>query len=314
MDPLLPERYPNKDFFVADVLDAIPKDDMASMEHPIFSLAKQPDLNARHYEHNGNTLTVTPSVLGLATIWDKDLLIYCISQLVAGINRGRVPSQRVRVTAHDLLVSVNREAGGVNYRRLSDAFRRLEGTRLMTSVVTGGERHTEGFGLIDGWHVVEKSEDDETMVAVDVKLSDWLYRAVLATEVLTISRDYFRLRGSLERRMYELARKHCGSQSSWKISTELLHKKSGAKSPLKAFRSQIKKIASTNVLPDYRMKFNAEKDQLTFYNRDGNKAAKAEFDDAMKVLYAPKPMAKRRNKNPRRPQSTGNGQIDLELI
>jgi len=34
MEPLLPDRYPNRDFFVADILDAMPKDDMASMEHP----------------------------------------------------------------------------------------------------------------------------------------------------------------------------------------------------------------------------------------------------------------------------------------
>jgi len=36
---LLPQRHPNHDLFICDVLDAIPKDDMASMEHPIFSLA-----------------------------------------------------------------------------------------------------------------------------------------------------------------------------------------------------------------------------------------------------------------------------------
>ena len=222
MEPLLPERYPNQDFFVADILDAVPKDDMASMEHPIFSLAKKPDLEPRTYEHNGNSLTVTPSVLGLATIWDKDLLIYCISQLVAGMNRGQKPSRRIRVVAHDMLVSINRETGGDHYQRLVHALRRLEGTRLMTSVVVGGFRSREGFGLIDGWHVVEKSENDDTMIAVEIVLSEWLFQAVMATEVLTISRQYFRLRSSIERRIYELGRKHCGKQSRWAISIELL--------------------------------------------------------------------------------------------
>jgi hypothetical protein len=36
-------------------------------------------------------------------------------------------------------------------------------------------------------------------------------------EVLTLHRDYFRLRKPLERRMYELARKHCGQQATWSI-------------------------------------------------------------------------------------------------
>jgi hypothetical protein len=40
---LLPQRHPNHDLFICDVLDAIPKDDMASMEHPIFSIATKAD-------------------------------------------------------------------------------------------------------------------------------------------------------------------------------------------------------------------------------------------------------------------------------
>ena len=41
---LLPERHPTADFFVCDILEALPKDDMATMEHPVFSLATRPDL------------------------------------------------------------------------------------------------------------------------------------------------------------------------------------------------------------------------------------------------------------------------------
>ena len=56
--PLLPVRHPNQDLFICDVLDAIPKDDMASMEHPIFSLATKPDRRVFRYEHNGNKLEI----------------------------------------------------------------------------------------------------------------------------------------------------------------------------------------------------------------------------------------------------------------
>ena len=44
--PLLPDRHPIQDFFICDVTDAIPKDDMGSMEHPIFSLATKPDVTS----------------------------------------------------------------------------------------------------------------------------------------------------------------------------------------------------------------------------------------------------------------------------
>ena len=41
------------------------------------------------------------------------------------------------------------------------------------------------------------------MVEVEATVSDWFYNALLGREVLTISRDYFRLRKPLERRLYE---------------------------------------------------------------------------------------------------------------
>src|SRR6185437_1654457 len=54
---LLPDRHPNRDFFVADILDWALKDDRHTMEHPMFSLSKKPDRKIRHYEHNGSTVT-----------------------------------------------------------------------------------------------------------------------------------------------------------------------------------------------------------------------------------------------------------------
>src|SRR5260370_34575758 len=86
---LLPDRHPVRDFFIADILDWALKDDRHSMEHPMFSLSKKPDKRIRRYEHNGISVTVTPSVLGLATIWDKDILLYCISVLMEGLNHWR---------------------------------------------------------------------------------------------------------------------------------------------------------------------------------------------------------------------------------
>ena len=143
-------------------------------------------------------------------IWDKDILIYCTSQLIAGINLSREPSPAVRITAHDLLTATNRYTGGKNYSQLVSAFQRLAGTRLKTDIKTGEECELQGFGLIDRWKVIENQHVEDRMAFIDVTLSDWLYRAVLSKEVLSINPDYFRLRGGIERRVYEIARKHCG--------------------------------------------------------------------------------------------------------
>lgn len=251
-DGLLPDRHPTADFFVCDIFDALPKGDLASMEHPMFSLGTRPDLRILSYEHNGAGITVTPSVRGLATIHDKDILIYCVSQLMAAVNAGRAVSRVLHLKAHDLLVATNRETSGDGYQRLREAFERLAGTRITTNIVTGDVETTTGFGLIESWQIVRHTRAGR-MINVMVTLSDWLFRAVMAKSVLTLSRDYFRLRKPLERRIYELARKHCGRQPEWRVSVEVLLKKSGSASPRRVFRKMIRDMIEADTLPDYRL-------------------------------------------------------------
>jgi plasmid replication initiation protein len=87
-------------------------------------------------------------------------------------------------------------------------------------------------------------------------------RRVVVVE--TLNRNYFRLDGGLERRLYELARKHCGQQSSWTISLELLHKKSGFAASLRKFRQLLKQVAADNRLPEYTLAYEADTDQVVF--------------------------------------------------
>ena len=259
------DRHPNLDFFVADLWAWAVKDDLASMEHPFFSLGKKRDLTVYQYEHNGNSITIAPSAYGHPTIWDKDILIYCCSQLVAGMREERQPQPVIHLTAHDLLVSTNRATNNLGYDRLKAALNRLTGVLINTDIETGGVRVQEGFGLLEWWRIIEKSPRNKRMVRIEVKISDWLYRAILNHEVLTLGREYFRLDGGLERRVYELCRKHCGNQATWSIGLDLLYKKSGARSPVRNFRIAVRKLSESNHLPEYRLKF--DKDILSVYKR-----------------------------------------------
>ncbi|MER2508573.1 MAG: replication initiator protein A [Amaricoccus sp.] len=256
---LRPARGPNPpalaaqgDFFICDMPWAVPKDDMASMEHPLFTLATRPDRRILRYEHGPALIEVTPSVKGLATIHDKDVLIYCVSQLMAAVNEGRPTSPELHLRAHDLLLATNRETSGDGYRRLREAFERLSGTRIVTNIATGGVESTRGFGLIDAWEILRKTRGGR-MIHVTVTLSDWMYRSVMSKSVLTLHRDYFRLRKPLERRVYEIARKHCGRQAEWRIGLETLAKKTGSTSPRRVFRKMIRDMAEEDGLPDYRL-------------------------------------------------------------
>ena len=109
------------------------------------------------------------------------------------------------------------------------------------------------------------------MDAVEVTLSEWLYRAVLGKEVLTLHRDYFRLSSSIDRRLYELARKHCGRQRRWQIDLALLQKKSGSRSDLREFREQIRERVISDHLPEYHIRHDDE-DVVTFLRREATPA------------------------------------------
>jgi hypothetical protein len=273
---LAPVRHVQADFFVCDLVDYALKDDQASMEAPIFSLSTREDLKVWKWisEDGKKSVEVQPSVCGRATQHDKDILIYCTSQLTEAINQKKPSSKTVRFTAYDLLVATNRNICGRDYDRLKAALDRLAGTRIKTDIKTGGERTTKNFGLIDSWEIVEKSPDDSRMVAIEVTLSDWLFSAIQAHEVLTILPDYFRLRKPLERRLYEIARKHVGKQGAWKISLSALHGKSGSTDVLRNFKSKLKEIIEADTIPQYRYQLGAG-DMVTIYDRDPNTALKA---------------------------------------
>ncbi|MFT4171138.1 MAG: replication initiator protein A [Rhodocyclaceae bacterium] len=274
---LAPDRRRQCDFFIADIIDASPKDDMASMEHPLFAL-RAGDKRVRTYERNGSRITVLPGATGCATIHDKDLWIYCISQLVEAANRGREITPTIHFTAFDFLTVTNRDTSGRAYERMTEMLRRLKGTVIETNIETNGQRERRGFGLIDSWRVVEKSLDNSRMMAIEVVLPRWLFRSVEANRVLTLSRSYFRLRKPLDRRIYELARKHCGEQPRWRVSLAVLHQKSGSTATLRRFRFDLRALAESGDLPDYLMAFDAARDMMTFY-ANGPKGKLAEVQD-----------------------------------
>ena len=245
-------KHPQKDFFILDIADVVPKDDTASMEHPLFSLATKPNMRVLTYGNGDNELRIEPSRRGLPTIFDKDILIFCISQLMHRKNKGEEIGRRVRFSARELLMATNRKTGGVEYKRLESAFRRLQGTQFSTNIRTGNKVETHIFSMIDeGGFVMQ--EDFKRIDYCEVVLSDWLMRAIESNEILTIHEDYFRIRRPLERRIYEICRKHCGNQPQWQIFLENLQNKTGSNAPEWRFRRNLREIIKENETPDYRL-------------------------------------------------------------
>jgi len=200
---------------------------------------------------------------------------HVVSYLRAAMKEGLEINQRVRLPSHDLLVSTNRPTAGVGYQRLESALERLAGTRIQTNIKTNGLEVTKNFGLIDEWEAVRRDGWEGRLLSLDIKLSDWFFNALQADELLSINRDYFRLRKPLERRIYEIGRKNCGEQRELAIGLDKLKKETGSKSPDKKFKFLIKKIVESDSksknFPDYGLYLNDN--VLVYKNRRTKKPA-----------------------------------------
>ena len=257
LTPLLPVRHNQTDFFIAEIFENLPfKDDMASMEYPLFTLSKRPDMRILRYENGDASIEMQPSAFGLPSIMDKDILLYCASVVMNKINHGEYPPQTIRLSLHDVLVATNRHACGKGYKFIKQALNRLTGCMLKTNIKTGKTSQGKMFHLIESAEYLESEYVKDRMIGVEITLSDWFYNSLIAKEVLTINKDYFRLRSPLERRLYEIARKHdkhMKKSKCWTISLENLRLKSGYTASLKHFKQAVKKICSSNHVPDYSL-------------------------------------------------------------
>lgn len=294
-DDLLPAPLVQGDLFICDVADAVIKDIDAEIEHPFFALSKKPPTTVLEYRNGDKWLRITPSAVGQATIYDKDILVYAISQLMAKLNRGEKVTRRIRLNSRECLQFIKRGTAGKDYTALIAALDRLQGMTIRTNIRHDDEEDMPSFSLIDGSNVKRKFGLNGRLIYCDILLSEWVFDAIRDKAVLTLSPDYFEIDTPTAKRIYELARKHCGQKDQQTLYLETLFKKSGASgvrhrntaynkylAAFRTFRLAVREIAEANNLPDYSMiyvdgvtvdedgneKPDPQKDKVIFSNRD----------------------------------------------
>lgn len=261
--PLIHSPDPQGDLFLFDVAAAPIKDLVDTMEHPFYSLSKRPETAPRIYRHGAVQVEMIPSRKGLPTIYDKDLLIYAVSKVAAGMRRGAAVGPVVEMPSAEVLKFTNRGTSGRDYRALEDALERLAGTLIKTTL-----RAPRGGKDVAMFHLVEIATIGRRagvgLTGCTIRLPAWVLDAIEANAILTLHPNYFRLRRPLEKRLYELGRKHCGRQARWTVGLGTLHHKAGARGAIRNFRGAVKRLAETDHLPDYRVQFDPGADQVTF--------------------------------------------------
>jgi plasmid replication initiation protein len=114
------------------------------MAFPFFALAKDAGMKPLAYSTPTVSIEVRPSARGVATIYDKEIVLYIASLMAAKMEAGMSISQDFTFTAHDLFSVTGANHSARSYSRLADALERLQGTQIRTNIEAGGEGE-EGF-------------------------------------------------------------------------------------------------------------------------------------------------------------------------
>ncbi|MFT5381298.1 MAG: hypothetical protein ACI81C_002757 [Alteromonas macleodii] len=233
----------NKVFHCTRLTRAL-KSDLFSMEYPIFVLDGKVKNSPLKYEHNGISIEVTVKEndegIGRATIKDKEILMFCLTQMM---NKNVFETEKmfmVSFTVYDFLKSVGRGVSGANYQQVFDGLKRLSHTYVLTNHLFNGRRNYNSFSLIDKYEVSETLGHS----TITITLGSWLTRQATDStkKILTLRSNYLTLTRPFERRVYELCRKFCGSKKTFDIGVDNFRKRMTPNTPLREFTRLIKAI------------------------------------------------------------------------
>jgi plasmid replication initiation protein len=222
------------------------------MAFPFFALSKNAWMRPLSYEHGPVSIEVRPSANGVATIYDKEIVLYIASLMAAKLEAGEQVDQDFIFTAHDLFSVTGSNHSARSYARLSEALERLQGTQIKTNIEAGGEGEEGFFSWLSEarLHYTKTKAGERRLKAVKVRLCDWLYRAILRDrQVLDYAATYFQL-GPIERRIYEVARSGV-EDDRLEVDLATFRLQIGYQNPLSNFRTALKAIAGTGSIPDY---------------------------------------------------------------
>lgn len=262
------------DFFFADIIDFAMKGDVGSMDSPFFNLSHKKDLKIKEITRPHAKHSIEPGSEGMPTIFDKDLLLYVISQVIEGEKRGMYLSDdcpTIGINFYNYMKSTHRDTSGKDYDRAYLAVKRLRDVRITSQLKEkSGEwkRRAEFWGIFSYANVVEKDTVDRP-VTINVKLDPVIWGAVREKKILTYNPEYFKLKKGYDRRIYEICRKFCGDKKNkWAPTKRVFRELISANSPVREINRNLERIMRDQPIPDFLIA--DEDDKFGIYYKPGN--------------------------------------------
>lgn len=266
-----PKNDSQIDLFMPAFLDIASRDVNDVMELPFFSLSKKPRFKSIQYKNDtrGIDIIVTGGEpIGLATVWDKDILIWAVSQIRETLDQGQTPNKRIYFHPYQVLKATRRSIGKEHYQRLENALIRLYNTSIHTTIRNNETERKKGFRWIENYETAKDNTTGEAAGMWWIELPDWIYEAALNSSLLlTLDDDYFLLTGGLERWLYLIARKHAGRQENgYTMTVKALFEKCSSTRDYKYFARELRKIVQQDELPGYHLSQWRGKDRVEYIN------------------------------------------------
>ena len=167
-----------------------------SMSHNWFSLKKGRTKSIEHYfgKDKSQFVKVYSAGSSIATIWDNDFLLFCITQLRRKMEQGENVSQgKLAFSVYDYYTfryrelrdlrskqkstydKVQKVASGQRYRDLWKTIERLHETHVKTNIKADGVTYTHSFVWLSE---IKKIEERGRAVGIEVQVADWLVKRV----------------------------------------------------------------------------------------------------------------------------------------
>ena len=216
----------NLDLFVASATDLSAKQHRDLMERCWFSLSKRKCLQTIEHQVGDSSVKIFSNEYGIATIFDQDMMIFLISQLMRAVNNNEEHGRRWRFTGYEYYKFIGRKSiGGKSYKDIWACLQRLRGTTIATNMRLENKEKAEEFSWLSS---IKHYKENGKSRGCEVEIPDWIYDSVVNSKmVLTIDEDYFSIKGGLERWLYMFERKSTGRQhSSWSENTKSIYNKS----------------------------------------------------------------------------------------
>lgn len=226
------------------------------MAWPFFSLSKSQRMQPITLNMGPTRIRVEPSGnLGIATIWDADILTWMTSRIVQATDMRAACSPHVMTSHRQVLTFSRRGTSQASYDRFRAALSRLAQTQISATIHQRAPwpdlDWSEPFSWISA--VDERFDDRGRSTGIELQVAKQLFALVQdPRQVLTLDPRYFCLTGGIERWLYRLVRKHGGRQThGWRFDLCHLHLKSGSLASRRRFAFEIRAIVHRQALPGY---------------------------------------------------------------